>query len=292
MDNDSASTRPALVTGATGNVGAPLLDSLARAERPAIAAGPSIDPDTPDTPLAPRRFDFEDPATFGPALDGIGSVFLMRPPQIGDTKRFIRPFVSAMADAGVDHVVFLSLMGVNRVMPHWQVEQDLEDSTVPWTFLRPSFFSQNLTGAYGADIRDHDRIRLASGRGRTSFIDTRDVADVAALVLADPTAHVGHAYTLTGPAALGYSTVASMLSAALGRPIVYQPIGLLRYRSELRAQGLPGAFVNVQLLINVVARVGLAAKVDDTLPRLLGRPARTLQGFLDDHLDEWRRADP
>ncbi len=81
-----------------------------------------------------------------------------------------------------------------------------------------------------------------------------------------------------------------MLSAALGRPIVYEPIGLLRYRSELKAQHLPGAFINVQLLINVIARVGMAAKVDGTMPGLLGRPARTLQEFLDDNLDAWRPA--
>ena len=79
-----------------------------------------------------------------------------------------------------------------------------------------------------------------------------------------------------------------MLSAALGRPIIYQPIGLIRYRSELRAEHLPPAFVNVQLLINVVARLGLAAKVNDNVPTLLGQPARTLQEFIGDHLDDWQ----
>jgi uncharacterized protein YbjT (DUF2867 family) len=210
-------------------------------------------------------------------------------PQISDTKRYIRPFIEAMATAHVSHVVFLSLMGVNRAMPHWQVEQDLRASALPWTFLRPSFFAQNLGGAYRNDIRLHDRIRLGSGRGRTSFVDTRDIATVAAHILSDPISNRGHAYTLTGPAALTYDEVASRLSATLGRPIDYQPIGLWRYRRELQAQHLPNGLVDVQLLINVIARLGLAARTTTTIPQLLGRPAGTLDQYIADHQRLWTR---
>jgi len=287
MTSDPGSpARPTLVTGASGNVGSPLVDLLTAQHHEVIAAGPQ----QREVTAGVRRLDFEDPATFASALDGIGSVFLMRPPQISDTKRLIRPFITAMAKAQVDHVVFLSVMGVNRALPHWQIEQDLKSSGLPWSMLRPSFFSQNLGGAYRADIREHDRIRLAAGRGRTSFIDARDIAEVAARILAEPSEHRNQAYTLTGPAAIDYHRVASMLSAALGRPIAYEPIGLLRYRRQLTAQQLPPAFVNVQLLINVIARVGLAARVDPVLPRLLGRPARTLEDYIHDHSDLWQRA--
>ena len=275
--------RPILVTGASGNVGAPLVARL-RAE------GIPVVPTATRPQAGARRLDFEEPATFAPALEGVGRVFLMRPPHISDTRRYLRPFIRAMEAAGVEHVALLSLMGVNPAMPHWRVEQDLRASALAWTFLRPSFFSQNLGGAYRADLRDRDRLRLASGRGRTSFIDARDIAAVAARVLAAPAAHRAQAYTLTGPEALDYHRVAALLSAALGRPITYEPIGLLAYRRDLVAQSLPPAFVNVQLLINVVARLGLAARVDDTLPRLLGRPALTLQRYIDDHRDLWRRA--
>ena len=52
-----------------------------------------------------------------------------------------------MANAGVRHVVLLSFMGINRAVPHWQIEQDLRASGIPWTFLRPASFSQDLGGA-------------------------------------------------------------------------------------------------------------------------------------------------
>ena len=276
-----------LVTGATGNVGQPLVTALRAAGDHVLEARTALIGEHA-APATTRTLDLYKPATFVPALEGVDRVFLMRPPLISDTKRYIRPFVEAMTNAGVRHVVLLSLMGVNRAMPHWQIEQDLRASGIAWTFLRPVFFSQNLGGAYRDDIRFHDRIRLASGRGRTSFIDARDIADVAARVFADTAAHTGAAYTLTGPEAIDYHTVASMLSAALGRPIRYEPIGILRYRRELRAAGMPGDYVNVQLLINVVAKLGRAAKIDPTLPRLLDRPPRTLQNYIDDNVQLWR----
>jgi uncharacterized protein YbjT (DUF2867 family) len=275
--------KPILVTGASGNVGAPLVALLAAAGLPVIATSTTAR-------SGACRLDFEDPTSFAPALDGVGRVFLMRPPQISDTKRYLRPFLRAMEAAGVEHVVFLSLMGANPAMPHWRVERDLRASTLAWTLLRPSFFAQNLGAAYRDDIRLRDRLRLASGRGRTSFIDTRDIAAVAARVLADPAAHRGQTYTLTGPEALDYDAVAARLTATLGRRIAYEPVGLAQYRRELIVQGLPRAFVNVQLLINVVARLGLAARVDDTLPRLLERPAGTLAQYIADHRALWARA--
>jgi uncharacterized protein YbjT (DUF2867 family) len=231
--------------------------------------------------------DFTRPETSDAALAGVDRVFLMRPPAISDAVRHIRPFLVAAGRHGVRHVVFLSVMGVNRALPHWRVEQDLRASDMAWTFLRPAFFAQNLETAYRADIRDHDAVRVAAGRGRTSFVDTSDVAAVAALVLGGPAPHAGRAYTLTGPAALDYHRVASMLSAELGRAIDYTPSTLLGYRRELLRQGHPADYATVQLVINLVARLGLAARVTDTTQRLLDRPATALATYLHDRRDRW-----
>jgi len=271
-----------LVTGSTGTVGGPLVALLAEQGRPVVAAAREA------TGLAMSVVvDFTRPETFEAALTGVDRVFLMRPPAISDTVRHIRPFVRAAERSGVRHVVFLSVMGVNRALPHWRVEQDLRASAMGWTFLRPAFFAQNLENAYRADIRDRDAIRVPAGRGRTSFVDTRDVAAVAALVLGDPAPHVGHAYTLTGPAALDYHRVASMLSAELGRPIGYTSPSLPAYRRELLGQGYPAGYATVQLVINVVARLGLAGRVTDTVEQLLGRPPTALATYLHDRRDRW-----
>ena len=274
-----------LVTGPTGTVGAPLTALLVDRGVPAVAA--ARHPDTYSGPVPCRELDFERPATFPAALAGIDRIFLMRPPAISDTKRYLRPFISAAVKAGVGHVTFLSLMGVNPAMPHWRVEQDLRAAQMTWTFLRPSFFAQNLDTAYGADIREHDRIRLPAGQGKTSFIDTADIAAVAAVVLADPAGHAAKAYTLTGGEALTYHQVASLLSAELGRPIDYQACRLLAYRRELKRQHLPAGYINVQLLINIIARLGLAAGTTTTVQTLLRRPPTTLADYVHEHRDTW-----
>jgi uncharacterized protein YbjT (DUF2867 family) len=179
-------------------------------------------------------------------------------------------------------------MGVNRVMPHWQVEQDLRASSLGWTLLlRPSFFAQNLQAAYLADIRDHSQVRVAAGRGRTSFIDTRDIAAVAGLAMSDPAPHAGQAYTLTGPEALDYYRVAALLSAELGRAVACAPLTLLAYRRELRRRNLPAAYVSVQLLISLVAQAGLAVRVTGTVERLLGRSPTPLATYLHDQRGCW-----
>jgi uncharacterized protein YbjT (DUF2867 family) len=106
-------------------------------------------------------------------------------------------------------------------------------------------------------------------------------------VLADPADYSAPAYSLTGGEALRWAEVASLLAAELGRPIRYEPIGLLRYRRELLAAGADPTYVRVQLGISVVARLGLAARTNGELPRLLGRPPRRLAGFVADYRTAW-----
>lgn len=279
--------RAVLVTGATGTVGRHVVEGLAAHGVPVVRAVREVRSEADEST---RRFDFADPSSWGPALDGVDRVFLMRPPAISDIAGVIRPFIAELARRGIRQTVVLSLMGVNPAMPHYRLEQDVKAAQLPATMLRPAFFMQNLQTAYRDDIRDRDRIRLPAGSGKTSFIDTRDVADVAVAALVAPQAHVGQAYTLTGGAALGWNAVASLLSAELGRPVHYEPIGLLTARRDLKAADLPSAYVNVQLLIHVVARLGLADTVNGEVARLLGRSPRTLRDYIHDAREAWLRA--
>ena len=210
---------PILVTGATGNVGSAVLRSLTaqrgrNSSRPAVSAGPPKS--TPDNVVA---FDFADPGTWSAAFEGVESMFLMRPPAIGNVRRDLLPAVAAARKAGVRHVVFLSLQGAakNKVVPHAAVEKWLRSSGLVWTFVRAAFFAQNLSTTHADDIRYRDEIVVPAGNGATAFVDAEDVGAVAATALLDPTAHGRKAWTVTGPRALTYHQVADILSAELGR---------------------------------------------------------------------------
>lgn len=281
---------PILVTGAGGNVGSAVLEHLVDGRSPVRAA--DIDPSR--LPNGPEHvhLDLTDPATFAPALRGVHRVFLIRPPAIARVKPTLNAFLDVAADAGVHHVVFSSVAGAesNRIIPHHRVEQHLMASGLAWTMLRPGFFAQNLATAYRADIRDHDRIHVPAGDGRVAFIDTRDLGEVAAVILADPIGHAGKAYTLTGSRAVTFHEVAELLSAELDRPIRYDPASILGYLRHLGRQGLPVPQRLVQTILHAGLRRGDAAEVDPTIERLLGRPPRDLADYIADHSELWAPA--
>ncbi len=295
MTTPAGETAPVLVTGARGNVGAAVVEQLLDLGTHVRSASPSPGRPGGRTPgLEPVRLDFTDPTTFGPALRGVRRVFLIRPPAIARVGPTINAFIEAAQAAHVEHVVFSSVAGAdrNRLVPHHRVENHLTRSGMGWTILRPGFFAQNLTSAYGADIRDHDRIHVPAGDGRVAFVDTRDIGELAATILADPGPHVARGYLLTGPRAVTFDEVAALLSEALGRRIQHEPATALGYLQHLGALGLPLPQRIVQTVLHVGLRRGDAEAIDPTLGRLLNRPARDLRDYIADHLDAWTRPLP
>jgi len=274
-----------LVTGATGTVGRVVTEELlARGERVVVAVRDCAAAGLPPG-ARPVVFDLERPETHAAALSGVGSVFLLRPPHMGEASAF-DPFISAVCEAGVDHVVFLSLLGVERnpVVPHYAIEKRLTATGLRCTMLRPSFYMQNLSTTHLSDIRDRDQILLPAGSGRTSLIDARDIGAAAAVVLTEP-GHAGRAYALTGPEALTYSECAAILSDVTGRRITYRDPGGSAFAAHMRSLGHPPEFVRVMRAIYLVAKLRLAGTVTDDLPALIGRPATTFERFARDHAE-------
>lgn len=284
--------RPVLVTGATGNAGREVILALtglgARVRaavtdpvRARISLGPDID-------LVHFVFGIE--ATYAPAFEGIGAVFLMRPPQISDARHLINPAVDAAKRAGVRAITFLSLQGAERnpLVPHYATERYLERSGLEYTFLRAAFFMQNLTTTHRDDIRLHDDLMIPAASGKTAFIDVRDVAAVAALTLTR-TGHAGQAYELTGSAALTYDEVAITLSHVLGRHISYAHPNVVQFWARLHERRQPVALVLVMTVLYAAAALGQAGHLTGEVRRLLGRdPVRFLQ-FAQDYAGVWQQ---
>ena len=271
-----------LVTGATGNVGKSVYESLQQSGQSVRAAVRTIN-HTASAGEDVVAFDFAQPTTFAPALIGIKQIFLMRPPAISDTQHVINPFIDAAKAAGVEQIVLLSLLGAesNPLVPHYRIEHYLQKVGIGWTFLRPSFFMQNLTTTHLRDLRDEHRIMVPAGNGRTSFIDARDIAEVAVLTLTQP-GHVGRAYDLTGAEALTYTEVAALISEVLGWHVSYTDPSLLVFAQHMHQQGFAPSFVLVMSAIYTTARLGLAAKITPDVAQLLGRPPTTMRQFISD----------
>ena len=284
-----------LVTGAAGNVGGAVVDAAVALGLAATACDRDPTRLQGRWPSAVRlvRFDFEDPASWPDAVRGQSRLFLLRPPAMTDVASTLNPFADAARKAGVEHVVFLSVAGVerNRWVPHRAVEDHLRSAAIPHTNLRPGFFAQNLGGAYRRDIIEDDRIYVPAGRGLVNWIDVRDIAEAAAMILHSPQAHRGQNYTLTGPGPVAWTSVAATLSEVCARPIRYVPASVVGYVVHQRRRGLPAAAIAVQTLLHVLLRFGQGATVEPTLARLLGRPGRSVHDYIREHALLWSTPD-
>ncbi len=275
------------VTGATGNVGVEVVSQLQKRDIPVKAAVLRGRNESVPEGVTPVEFDFEDPSTFGSALDGVDRVFLMRPPHMADAKAF-SPFIKAMKAAGIRQVVLLSVQGAgqNIFVPHHGIEVLLKKSGLAWTFLRPSFFMQNLTTTHLADIRDHDEIYVPAGGGRTNFIDVADIGEAAAACLATP-GHDQTAYEVTGTEALTYDQVAEILSAVCNRRITYPRPSAKQFKKHMRETGHNDDFVKVMGMIYAIAKFGMAAGTTDTFETLVGRKPHTLREWAERNAAIW-----
>lgn len=276
-----------VVTGAGGNVGSAVVKHLVMIGEKVRAA--DRNPRSDDTLTETAVLDFWDPSTFVPVLRGADRVFLLRPPPISRVGPTLNRFIDAASEEGVRHIVFSSVAGAesNRIVPHHRVESHLFESGLTWTILRPGFFSQNIATSYRSDIVESNRVYVPAGDGLAAFIDSRDIGEIAARALVED-GHAGKAYHLTGPEALSFSHVASILSDVLGRNIAYEPASIPGYFRHLLRQDLPLTHAAVQTILHAGLRKGDAKEVTDTVAKLLGRPPRSVRSYIDDHSEIWR----
>ena len=284
-----------LITGPSGNVGHELVDLLVQDSAGLRWRVGSRHPDTVARGSAPPvRLDFHDRATWPRALDGVQSLFLLFPlPGNRAAREAIIPFVHAAQDAGCRHVVYVSVFGADRAhfIPHYKVEKALRESMMTWTVLRCGFFMQNLHRAistHGVDIAERAELFIPAGNGRTTFLDARDAAAVAAQVLRDPAAHRNVVKHVTGPQALTMTQAAEVLSTGLGFPVRYTNPGLIRFALRLRARGVGWDTIGFMSAVYSLTRIGANQQITDDVQRLIGRAPRTLTEFVQDSGWRWR----
>jgi uncharacterized protein YbjT (DUF2867 family) len=278
-----------VVTGSTGTIGSELVRLLAAAGADTRAIYHRAESGARPAQVRFLRADLADPVQADAALAGASSLFLLT----GNEPGFLQVQLNVVETAqrrGVRHLVKLSALGASDHSTsgigrdHWTVEQAIQRSGVPWTILRPHAFMQNWLKDMAASVRTENAIYAPIGDGRVPFIDTRDIAAVAAEVLLHPDTHIGKKYVLTGGAAVGYADLAAELTKATGRAIAYRPITMEDARARLTRLGQPTALIDATLAIATYQRDGgPTAAVSPTVERLLGRPPRTIRDFVQDY---------
>jgi uncharacterized protein YbjT (DUF2867 family) len=239
------------------------------------------------------RADLADRSALTRALQGASRLFLLTG-NSDDMVRIQKNAIRAAADAGVETIVKLSALGATDHsrsvigLWHFNVERELRYSGLSWTLLRPHHFMQNFLDPVVLD-RSTGEVRSSAGDGAIPFIDTRDIAAVAARVLAEPAGHEEETYTLTGPEALSYAEAAAIIGRTIGRTLSFIPETIDEAWVRRRAAGQPSWLVAAQLAIAEYQRAGGAtARLTDTVERLTGRPPRSIADFARDHAEHLR----
>ncbi|MEV0289793.1 NAD(P)H-binding protein [Kribbella sp. NPDC050820] len=254
-----------VVTGATGNVGRPLVEAL-------TAAGEQVRAVSRKATGFPA--DLTEPETLKPALEGADAVFLLTSPDflargnLGDVMDVVR-------GAGVERVVLLSSQGVGTQRHPSGLEDVVKTSGLEWTMLRPGNFASNAF-QWAESVRTRRLIEAPYGDIALPAVDPSDIAEVAAVVLREP-GHAGATYTLTGPEPVSPRQQAAAIGEAVGEPVQFVELSRADARSRMLTF-MPEPVVESTLDI-LGEPTAEEQRVSPDVERVLARPARSFANW-------------
>jgi uncharacterized protein YbjT (DUF2867 family) len=279
-----------LVTGATGTVGREIIKQLAlqdvhvRAGVHSIIKGENLKR-LPGVEIV--EIDFKKPESLHAAFTHVDRLMLITPFS-EDQLEMARNLVDEAKKKEVKHVVKLSALGAGEEPGiqvgrwHREIEAYIEESGIPYTFLRAANFMQNLVN-YNADTIKHEgKFYYPVGEGKVSFIDTRDIAAVAVEALVGE-GHEGRIYDLTGSEALSHGEMAAILSEVTGRNITFVDVPAEAARQAMLSQHMPEKMVSATLELYDAFRNGRFESITNTVEQITGRPPHTFRQFASDY---------
>jgi uncharacterized protein YbjT (DUF2867 family) len=264
-----------VVTGATGNVGQPLVEALAVAgEQVAAVSRRLSDADVPEG-VRHRQADLAEPESLRPVLDGADALFLL----VAGAGENLNPrdILDVAKAGGVRRVVLLSSQGAGTrpaAYSHFHLrafEDAVQQSGLDWTVLRPGGFDSNAF-LWAQMVRSQRTVAAPFPDMGLPTIDPADIAEVAAVVLRDGS-HSGRTYELTGPSPISPRERARAIGDALGTAVRF----VEQSRDEARAQMLqfmPEPVVDGTL--DILGEPSAAEqRVSPDVEQILGRAPRT-----------------
>ncbi|MGB3693273.1 MAG: SDR family oxidoreductase [Spirulinaceae cyanobacterium] len=277
-----------LVTAATSNVGSQVVKQLAAKDVNIRAAVRNLNrAQNFPSGVEVVEFDLNKPETVEAAFRGVDKAFFMTPlaPNLVELDATC---LEAAKKAGVKQIVKLSVMGADTEPEmllgqcHRESEQLIAASGIPYTFLRPNSFHQNYLIYTAETIKNQNSFYLPLGEGKLSFIDIRDVAEVAAVVLTEDN-HQNKAYQITGSQALSNYQIAEILSQVLGRTITYVDIPEEAAREAMTENGLPEKQVEMILRLYNRQKAGNYSTITPIVEEVTGKQPRTFEQFANDY---------
>jgi uncharacterized protein YbjT (DUF2867 family) len=265
MSNHTQNTT--LVVGGTGKTGRRVAQRLqARGVPVRIGSRSSAPP-----------FDWEDPASWEPALQGATSAYISYFPDLAvpGAPEAIAAFSEVALRNATRRLVLLSGRGEEEAQ---RAERALQESGADWTIVRCSWFSQNFSESFFREPVLAGEVALPAGNVPEPFVDVEDIADVAAAALTED-GHIAQLYELTGPRLLRFEDAVGEIARATGRPIRYVPISIDEFTAGMAQEGVPDDVAALVAYLFTEVLDGRNAHLSDGVQRALGRKPRDFAQF-------------
>jgi uncharacterized protein YbjT (DUF2867 family) len=256
-----------LIIGGTGKTGRRVADRLAALDHPVRAVSRSTDP----------RFDWNDPRTWAPALEGCTSAYVTYQPDLAlpGADDVLAELAAIAVAQGANRLVLLSGRGEEGAQLS---EERLIDSGAAWTVVRCAFFAQNFSEGLWTESVTAGELTLP-GNTAEPFLDLEDVADVVVAALTDDR-HIGEVYECTGPRLLTFDEAMKEVGVAVGHDVAFREVSRDEFAAGLVEDGLPE--VDAEGLADMFVHIldGHNAYLADGVRRALGREARDFTDFV------------
>jgi uncharacterized protein YbjT (DUF2867 family) len=287
-----------LVTGATGNVGSEVVRQLSQATSDANIKAAVHSVENAKGALQYDRvetvqIDYDKQEGLQEAFKNANKLFLLTHPS-PKTVENESNLISEAKKSGIKHIVKQSIMGadlkagVEAMRLHRQTEKLIEESGIPYTFLRPNEFMQGFINYQGPTIKNNNAFYIPAADAKVSFVDARDIAAVAVKSLMDGDRHYNKTYMVTGPEALSYHQTAEILSNVTGKKIDYVNISDDEAREAMKGVGLNDWLINTISDLYGYFRKGYASQVSTAVEAVKGSKAITFGQFAKDYADTFR----
>jgi len=239
-----------------------------------------------------------EPADVQRIVDGCERVYFSMSVSAGYLEASVT-MAAVAREAGVKALINMSQMTVSGMSiqnmtpspqqrQHWLSEQALAWSGVPVVTIRPTIL---LEGSFlpltALSVRERSRIELPFGQGRTSPVAAADVAEVIAIILADPEPHLGRIYELTGPRSQDLHAMAREFSEALHREITYADIPSEDWERSLKGAGFPEHLLKHLVTMAELHRAGRYDRMANGVEQVTGRPAMSVREFVALHAEKF-----
>ncbi len=283
-----------LVTGATGNTGAPVVEQLLEKGYPVRAFVHRLDCRSVRLSKLGAEVvegDFLDLPSLEAAVKGVHRIYFVYPPADKLLEATMNVAIAAKRE-GVYGLVNMSQLPSREAAPssltysHWQSEQILDWADIGASHVNPTFFAEDLYLFTGRSIASEGKMYLPFGKGRHAPVAASDIARVVVGILEDPKSHVGQRYVITGAKNMNMVEAAQVLSKELGKTIEYVDLPLENWRQALTEQPEFSEYLADHLAhVAQDHQDGVFSVQNDLVEQIGGLPPQSVEDFVRTHID-------